>query len=860
MRGVYLRGLVAAGVVAAGVVALPAVAGAATGSTLYVDNTNKSCIDSGGGTSTTPFCTIAAAAAVAQPGQTVQVAWGVYAPTTITASGTASEPITFDGDIESTGDAAIVGNASAAHGFVIDGASNVVIRGFNPVGAASLVLVENAANVTVDQINSSAPSASVGIEVSGTSSDVTLSRNLFGSSESTATGIQIDSGVKDTTITTNEVENDGVTGISVDGATGTVVNSNTVSTECGAGIVLSGASTNSTVENNIVDTAQGTTPEGSCSATPNSIEVDASAVSGTVADYNLIDPASGGALYEWNGTAYSTLSSFTAATAQGAHDIAANPDLVGSDYGLDIAGDSPAIDSADANAPGELSTDAIGNARVDDPEATNTGTGVGYYDRGAFEFEAPLTGLTVSSAHESGGGPLDATYTVSIDNPWADSATYTIYFGDGTSQVVTTTGQSFSVNHTFAAYSDIIDYATVYVTDASKRPEILAQAVANLGAGYVPVTPLRILDTRNAIGIDTKTPITAGSDVVVQVAGEGGVPANASAIVANVTAVSPTGSGYLTVYADGQSLPKTSSLNYSTGQTVPNLVTTRITDGKIRVHVAGTGTVHVLVDLEGYYGDAGDGYAATGPKRVLDTREAIGVPTKTPLAAGGTITLSLTSSLPAGVTTVAMNITETGATGNGVLTVYPAGTSLPNASNLNFSTGQTLANEVIVPVVNGKVQIHDAGHGAVHVIADLAGYYGSSATDYFIPYQPLRLADTRNGTGNTDPASAQRTEELQESAVTTYVSEAAVYNLTETQPTSSGFLTLFPGGTSVPTASDINFTTGMTRANMVMVPLNISSSADTLNVYDGQETGTVQFILDLQGLFQPEYYGSGSAV
>ena len=87
MRGVYLRGFVAAGMVATGMVVPPAVASATTGSTLYVDNTN-SCSDSGSGTSTAPFCTIAAAAAVAQPGQTVQVSSGVYAPTTITRSGT----------------------------------------------------------------------------------------------------------------------------------------------------------------------------------------------------------------------------------------------------------------------------------------------------------------------------------------------------------------------------------------------------------------------------------------------------------------------------------------------------------------------------------------------------------------------------------------------------------------------------------------------------------------------------------------------------------------------------------------------------------------------------------------------------
>lgn len=171
--------------------------------------------------------------------------------------------------------------------------------------------------------------------------------------------------------------------------------------------------------------------------------------------------------------------------------------------------------------------------------------------------------------------------------------------------------------------------------------------------------------------------------------------------------------------------------------------------------------------------------------------------------------------------------------------------------------GQTLANEVIVPVVNDKVQIHESGSGSAQVIADLAGYYGSSATDYFVPYAPLRVADSRKGTGGATVAEALATEQLSDQ-ITPSGGDAAVYNLTETQPTSSGYLALFEGGASVPTVSDINFIAGMTRANMVTAPL-AGLWADVLNVYDGQTTGSVQFILDLEGLFRPLSYGSGSA-
>ncbi|WP_034266966.1 hypothetical protein [Actinospica robiniae] len=66
--------------------------------TLYVNNTNSSCTDAGSGTSAAPFCTIQAAADIADPGDVVNIVAGTYAATTITRSGTASEPIVFDGN------------------------------------------------------------------------------------------------------------------------------------------------------------------------------------------------------------------------------------------------------------------------------------------------------------------------------------------------------------------------------------------------------------------------------------------------------------------------------------------------------------------------------------------------------------------------------------------------------------------------------------------------------------------------------------------------------------------------------------------------------------------------------------------
>jgi hypothetical protein len=71
-------------------------------------------------------------------------------------------------------------------------------------------------------------------------------------------------------------------------------------------------------------------------------------------------------------------------------------------------------------------------------------------------------------------------------------------------------------------------------------------------------------------------------------------------------------------------------------------------------------------------------------------------------------------------------------------------------------------------------------------------------------------------------------------------------NATVTQPTAAGFLTLYPGG-AAPLASNINYRPGQTRANNMV--LSVGGSGEIV-VLCGQGSGTVDFILDVNGYFQ----------
>jgi hypothetical protein len=126
---------------------------------------------------------------------------------------------------------------------------------------------------------------------------------------------------------------------------------------------------------------------------------------------------------------------------------------------------------------------------------------------------------------------------------------------------------------------------------------------------YVPIAPCRLADTRpGPFNVGTRsTPIGAAQSHTFTVRGTNGnctIPPTASAIVANVTAVAPTATSYMTVWPADAPQAVVSSLNYSAGQEpFPNAVTVKLSaDGKIKVY-NNAGSVHVIIDISGYYED-----------------------------------------------------------------------------------------------------------------------------------------------------------------------------------------------------------------------------------------------------------------
>ncbi len=429
---------------------------------------------------------------------------------------------------------------------------------------------------------------------------------------------------------------------------------------------------------------------------------------------------------------------------------------------------------------------------------------------------------------------------------------------------------------------------------------------------YVPIAPVRICDTRaqnppseavnqcNDGSASTGT-LTPGQIININVTGAVSssitVPSDATSVVLNVTATNATtNGGYLTIFPTGSILPNSSNLNFNLGDTVANLVQVGVgNNGQVSIYNY-NGSTDVIADLQGYFiptsvtSTLGQ-YVPIAPVRICDTRTqnppsvAVnqcndGSASTGTLTPGQTITLNASGTgpggtldnIPSNATAVVLNVTATNTTTNGgYLTIFPTGSTLPNASNLNFNSADTVENRVIVPMgSNGDINLFNY-NGNTDVIIDVNGYYqgNSSSTpgSFFSPIVPTRICDTRtqnppsvavnqcnDGSASTGTLTPGQTITLNVSGTgpggtldnVPSNATAVVLNVTVTNTTSNGgFLTAYPNGVTLTNTSDINWSSGQTKANLVVVKIGTN---DAVNIYNAVSSTDV--IVDVLGYYE----------
>ncbi|MGP3687177.1 PKD domain-containing protein [Streptomyces sp. IBSNAI002] len=406
-------------------------------------------------------------------------------------------------------------------------------------------------------------------------------------------------------------------------------------------------------------------------------------------------------------------------------------------------------------------------------------------------------------------------------------------FGEGWSS---NNGATTSVRNTYQKPGDY--KVTVKLVDTKGGTVTATQTVRvdYAPSGYVAVTPYRLQDTRGWGG-----PLKGGDPAVVTMplglTTGNSTAAGMSAAVLNVTLTEATQDTHLSLSPTREERPATSNVNVRKGGTSSNTVTVPVNDiGWVFVRL-NSGQAHVIVDFVGYYQpNAGERFSPVTPARLSDTRTSGGA-----LGSGATRTVKVAGvgGIPADAKAVALNLTGTGATSDTHVIAYPDPANRPATSNLNPEPGKDKSNQAIVPVgPDGTITLYNNA-GSTHLVVDAVGYYGKDGKALFTPVPAKRLADTR-ATGKVAPGATTTVAGLPAAAI------GAVLNVTATDTTGPGFLTVHGFGTPRTDASSLNTLPGLTVPNHVTTPVG-DGKVSVFNSWGGSN----HVIADLLGYFTP---------
>jgi hypothetical protein len=263
-------------------------------------------------------------------------------------------------------------------------------------------------------------------------------------------------------------------------------------------------------------------------------------------------------------------------------------------------------------------------------------------------------------------------------------------------------------------------------------------------------------------------------------------------------------------------------------------------------------------------------YTPVGPKRVFDTRPGSGEATlrdvpKRQVSGAYELEVQLTGLagfVPSdGVGAVSLNVTATGSTAAGFITVYACG-ARGDVSSVNFPAGKTVANAVITPVsASGTVCFYS--YSPTDIIVDVNGWFAAGAA--FNAVGPERVFDTRVGASPGALRTVPKTTLAAGTSVEVRLTDLAGFvpadgvgsvslNVVVTNPAAAGFITVYPCG-ALPDVSSVNYSTGQTVANAVIAPV---SPSGTVCFHTYAET---DMIVDINGWIASgsSFHGVGPA-
>jgi hypothetical protein len=379
--------------------------------------------------------------------------------------------------------------------------------------------------------------------------------------------------------------------------------------------------------------------------------------------------------------------------------------------------------------------------------------------------------------------------------------------------------------------------AGVVVTGQGAGAEPVIASADAVGSLYTPLPATRVLDTRGGSG-----PVGPGGVVTLNLADR--LPATTTAVVFNLTGTEPTAATHVTAYPNGLDRPTASNLNLRANETRANLVTVAVGANRAVDLYNNAGSTHLVADLAGYYStDAGSRFLPVDPQRLL---------LRTHVGPGSTTAVDLPTYAPASTIAVVVTLTAADATHDTYVTAWPAGHPRPGTSTVNVPAGGTNPNLATVAVgPDRRVNLYNH-HGDVDLIVDLAGYYTSESGGVFTPVAPVRVFDTRDGTGTFEgtvgPIAPSTNVAFRPGAHVPDEAIGMVFNLTGTAPTATTYVTAWRL-TNIygPYTSNLNLSAGQTSSNLTVIPALQENRSTRAYIYNN--AGDTHVTADLAGYF-----------
>jgi len=374
---------------------------------------------------------------------------------------------------------------------------------------------------------------------------------------------------------------------------------------------------------------------------------------------------------------------------------------------------------------------------------------------------------------------------------------------------------------------------------------------AAAGLRFIPVTPCRVADTRNASGPLGGPGIAAGATRSFAVPSSPCViPGTAQAYSFNVAVVPAAGSGSVTVWPSGQTQPPLATMTFSNGQVKSTAAIVPAGSGGA-VSVFASAAADTILDINGYFVAAADpsglAFYPLSPCRLTDTRLPAAPLNGPALTGSATRTLPVLSSnclVAPTARAYSLNLTAVPQGPVGYLTAFPTGASRPLVATLNDVTATVSANAAIVPAgVGGSIDVYATNY--TDLVVDINGYFAPAGPGGLSLYivAPCRVLDTRQVMA-VPMVGPLDLNVLGSECGGTPSAQAYLFDATVAPVGQLGFLTLWPQGAVRPRVATLNDMDGTITNNLAIVPTyNTAISAYATN-------GT-QLTLDLLGYFAP---------